>query len=193
MPVVRRSEHSRAGLGPSDLRRFFHCPCLRESDETRSGKNPARGEHRRRSLCSDASGASWRALALERGRVRERGPTRSLLRFTRTRGDDRTRANFRRANGFRKTTRRSVGQRWRKICEAAGCKQPERRYGGDDPQHQHQVLAGRIPQPERDRGGVISAQGDYRSCASKRNDDRKPRRVGRHHWERTGEMETGDA
>ena len=34
-------------------------------------------------------------------------------------------------------------------------------HGRHDSQHQHQILAGRISQPERDRGGALSAQGDW--------------------------------
>ena len=65
-------------------------------DEARSGKNAARGQHRRRELRGVSAGAGRGTFALERRRLRECGAARRLRGAARARGHDRAGADFRR-------------------------------------------------------------------------------------------------
>ena len=76
-------------------------------------------------------------------------------------GDDRSGADFRGTNGIREGTWRFVRQ-----CRRSFDKTKEAmpgRAGIDDFEHEHQILAGGISQPKRDRGGAVLAQGNRRS------------------------------
>ncbi len=157
MPIVRRGQHPRTRLGSRDLWRIFDGAGLRAVDEARSGKNAARRQHCGRDLRRDAPGTGRGAFALERCGFCQCGPPWRLFGLAGPRRNDRAGADFRRPDGFRKTTRRFVRQGWRRFCEAPESVQRRGGNGGHDSEHQHQILAGRISQPECDRGRVVFA------------------------------------
>ena len=164
MSFVRCGEHSRARLGSSDLRRVLDRARLREVNEARSGTDAARDQHRGRGRDGNASIAGGRIVALERRGVCECGASRRLLGVARACGHDRTGADFRRTNGIRKTTRHLVRRCRIRLRQKEGSDEG-RRSGLDDFEDEHQILAGGISQPERDRSGAVFAQGNRRCVA----------------------------
>src|SRR5438477_264420 len=81
-------------------------------------------------------------------RIRERRASRRLLSTARARRHDRTCSHFRRADGFRETAWRLVRQNRREVFCAIS--EDGSWSGVDDPEHEYQILAGGISQPERD-------------------------------------------
>ena len=94
--------------------------------------------------------------------------------------------------GFEKQLGISLGDVGLRIRQEEGG-DAGRRAGLNDLEDQHQILAGRVSQPERNRSGIVSAKGNRRSGKNSVSPDRESRRLGGHHRERTGKMETGDA
>jgi hypothetical protein len=96
---------------------------------------------------------------------------RHLLSAPGARWNDWAGADFRRPDGISAATRCFVRQSRREICSAVHKNRAWPRL--DDFKNEHQVLAGGVPQPERDRGGARTAERSWRSCDGKIGSHRK--------------------